>query len=88
MPKMLARSVSGRRITRDDGEQLEPVLLLVEDERLVRRLEALDDLLVVVEEVPDALGRVHDVVEVELELLGQEALRRALEQRGASLARA
>ena len=37
---------------------------------------ALDDLLVVVEQVPDPLGGVDDVVEVELELLGQEALRR------------
>ena len=37
-------------------------------------LERLDDFLVVVEVVPDALGRVDDVVEVELELLRQETL--------------
>ena len=64
---------------RDHREQLQPVLLLVRDEGLVRGLEAVDDLLVVVEEVPDALGGVDDVVEVELEVLGQEALGRALE---------
>ena len=40
------------------------------DDGLVRVLERLDDLLVVVEDVPDALGRVDDVVEVELQLLG------------------
>ena len=49
------------------------------DHRLVRRLERLDDFLVVVEDVPDALGGVDDVVEVEVELLGQEALDVALE---------
>ena len=64
----------------DDGEKLEPVLLPVRDDRLVRVLERLDDLLVVVEEVPDALGRVDDVVEVELEVIGEEALCVALEQ--------
>jgi hypothetical protein len=46
----------------------------VRDERLVRILERLDDFLVVVEQIPDALARVDDVVEVELEVLGQEAL--------------
>ena len=50
------------------------------DRRLVRVLERLDDLLVVVQDVPDSLGGVDDVVEVELELLGQEALDVALEQ--------
>ena len=64
----------------DHGEKLEPVLLAVRDDRLVRVLERLDDLLVVVEEVPDALGGVDDVVEVELEVMGEEALRVALEQ--------
>ncbi len=55
------------------------------DRRLVRALEGLDDLLVVVQEVPDPLRGVDDVVEVELEILGQEALDLALEetQRGA-----
>jgi len=64
----------------DYCEELEPVLLPVRDDRLVRVLERLDDLLVVVEEVPDALGCVDDVVEVELEVLGEEALGVALEQ--------
>src|SRR5438270_477553 len=36
-------------------------------------IERLDDFLVVVEDVPDALGGVDDVVEVQLELLRQEA---------------
>ena len=44
------------------------------------RLEPFDDLLVVVQEVPDPLGAVDDVVEVEVELLGQEPLDPALEQ--------
>jgi hypothetical protein len=51
----------------------------VRDHRLVRLLEALDDLLVVVEEVPDPLGRIDDVVEVEVELLGEVALHAAVE---------
>src|SRR5215210_5138074 len=69
----------------DDGEELQPVVRLVPDHGLVRVLERLDDLLVVVEHVPDALGRVDEVVEVEIELLGQEAGRVPLEhaQRGA-----
>ena len=50
------------------------------DDRLVGALERLDDLFVVVEEVPDALRRVDEVVEVELELLGQEPLDVAFEQ--------
>ena len=61
------------------------VVLAVRDDRLVRRLEPFDDLLVVVELIPDPLGRVDDVVEVVLELLGQEPVDAALEhaQRGA-----
>ena len=49
-------------------------------------LERLDDLLVVVEDVPDALGGVDDVVEVELELLRQEPLDVPLEEAQASSA--
>ncbi len=56
----------------DDREQPQDVVLAVRDGRLVRRLERLDDLLVVVEQVPDALGGVDEVVEVELEVLAQE----------------
>ena len=58
----------------EDGQDPQDVVLAVRDDRLVRVLERLDDLLVVVEQVPDPLGGVDDVVEVELELLGQEAL--------------
>ena len=47
---------------------------------LVRRLERLADLLVVVEHVPDPLRGVDEVVEVELELLREEALDPPLEQ--------
>ena len=64
----------------EDREHVEDVVLLVRDERLVRVLERLDDFLVVVEQVPDALARVDDVVEVEVELFGQEPLDAALEQ--------
>src|SRR5436190_17783121 len=56
----------------EDRQQPQDVVLAVREHRLVRVLERLDDLLVVVEVVPHALRRVDDVVEVELELLGQE----------------
>ena len=56
----------------EDGQDAQHVVLAVRDHRLVRRLERLDDLLVVVEDVPDALRCIDDVVEVEVELLGQE----------------
>src|SRR5262245_3412714 len=55
-----------RQHDEEDREDVEDVVLLVRDERLVRALERLDDLLVVVEQVPDPLARVDDVVEVEL----------------------
>src|SRR5712692_9090599 len=69
----------------DHRQDAQHVVHLVRDDRLVRLLERVDDLLVVVEHVPDSLRSVDDVVEVELELLGQEALGMALEpaQRGA-----
>jgi hypothetical protein len=66
-----------RQREQDDAhhrQDLQAVLLAVRDERLVRRLEPLDDFLVVVEQVPDPFGGVDDVVEVELEILRQEAL--------------
>ena len=47
---------------------------------LVGGLERLDDLLVVVEHVPDPLRRVDEVVEVQLEVLGKEPLDVPLEQ--------
>src|SRR5207244_190848 len=55
------------------------VVLLVRDQRLVRVLERLHDLLVIVEQVPDPLGGVDDVVEVELELLRHQPLDLPLE---------
>ena len=79
IPNTLAISVSGQDHEAEDREHAEHVVVAVRDHRLVRVLERLDDLLVVVEQVPDALGGVDDVVEVELELLGKEALDVALE---------
>ena len=88
MPKMPVISVSGSIVTLMTVSSAEDVVLAVRDHRLVRRLERLDDLLVVVEQVPDPLGGVDDVVEVELELLRQEACRRGARARAASSARA
>ena len=62
------------------GQHLEDTVLAVADRRLVRLLECLGDLLVVLEEVPDALGGVDEVVVVDVEVLaGEVALTRALE---------
>src|SRR4051794_31629451 len=60
----------------DRGEDAEGVVQAVREDRLVGRLERLDDLLVVLEHVPGALGRVVDVVEVDLEVVGDVALGR------------
>jgi hypothetical protein len=49
------------------------------EHRLVRVLQGLDDLLVVLEDVPDALGGIDDVVEIDLHVVGQIALLGALE---------
>ena len=57
----------------------ERVVQAMGDDRLVRRFERLDDLLVVLERVPDPLGGVGHVVEVDLHLLGEVALLRPLE---------
>src|SRR3954451_7713658 len=54
-------------------EDAQDVVQAVLDHRLVRLLECLHDLLVVLEHVPDALGGVHHVVEVELVVVGEEA---------------
>ena len=64
----------------DDGEHAQDVVLAVVDRGLVRVLERLDDLLVVVEQIPDSLRGVDQVVVVGLQLLGQESLDVALEQ--------
>ena len=63
----------------EDREHVQDVVLLVVDHRLVRALQRLDHFLVVVQQVPDPLARIDDVVEVELEVLGQEPLDAALE---------
>ena len=70
---------------REDRQQLQDLVDAVRDRRLVRGLERLHDLLVVLEHVPDALGRVDDVVEVDVEIVRDVALLGALEvaQRGA-----
>jgi hypothetical protein len=60
-------------ITLNAGEHAQHVVDPVAEHRLVRALEALDDLLEVLEHVPDALVRVDDVVEVDV--LGDEAPR-------------
>ena len=74
MPKRLVISVGGQEHDADDRQQPQDVVLPVRDRRLVRALEGFDDLLVVVQQVPDPLRGVDDVVEVEVEILGQEAL--------------
>ena len=63
----------------EDREDADQVVLAMGDGRLVCRLERLDDLLVVVEQVPDALGGVDEVVEVELQVLAQEPAHMTLE---------
>ena len=88
IPKMLGDQRQRQHDDAEDREQAQDVVLAVRDHRLVRVLERLDDLLVVVEEVPDPLGGVDDVVEVELELLGQEPLDAPLEQAQGRRARA
>ena len=56
IPKKPVMNVSGGQHDDEDREDVEDVVLLVRDHRLVRVLERLDDLLVVVEQVPDPLG--------------------------------
>src|SRR5436190_7029773 len=66
----------------DHGQHAEDVVEAVRDDGLVRVLQPLDDLLVVLEHVPDPLVRVGDVVEVDLELAArrrEKALPRVLE---------
>src|SRR6476469_8583658 len=59
----------------DRGEHPEGVVQPVADDRLGGGLERLDDLFEVLEHVPDALGGVVDVVEIDLEVLGDVAAR-------------
>ena len=79
MPQIEATSVRRQDDHRDRGQHPEGLVGAMRDRRLVGRLEALDDLLVVLEHVPDALGRVVDVVEVDVEVLGDVARLGALE---------
>src|SRR5919106_299294 len=82
-PEVHAEDPGDQRQRQEDDaehrEELEPVVLPVRDHRLVRCLERLHDLLEVVEEVPDPLRGVDDVVEVDLEVLREETLRVALQ---------
>ena len=79
MPHRLAMKVSGSTMTLNAVSTRRIVVDAVRDHGLVRVLERLHDLLVVLEHVPDPLGGVHDVVEVDLQLLAHVALLRALE---------
>ena len=88
IPKKPVRKRQRQHHDAEDREHVEDVVLLVRDQRLVRVLERFDDFLVVVEQVPDALARVDDVVEVELELLRQERARSAARAAAASAAAA
>ena len=80
MPKKPVISVSGSRITENTVRMRRMSFWrwLMTDSFVSS--SASIDLLVVVEQVPDALGGVDDVVEVLLELLGQEPLDVPLEQ--------
>ncbi len=64
----------------EDREDAQDVVLPVRDQLLVRALERLNHFLVVVEQVPDALRGVDEIVEVELEVLWEEPLDPPLEQ--------
>ncbi len=64
---------------REDGQDAQDVVGPVADDRLVRRLDRLDLLLVVLEHVPDPLRGVGDVVEVEVEVGGAVPADRPLE---------
>ena len=79
MPQIEAMSVSGRKITREGREDADGLGRAVRDRRLVRGLERLHDLLEVLQHVPHALGGVDDVVEVDVEVVGDVALLVALE---------
>src|SRR6188474_544382 len=61
------------------GEDPERVVQAMGQHRLVRRLEPFDDLLVVLERVPDPLRGIRDVIEVDLELFLEVALLGPLE---------
>src|SRR4051794_1795924 len=75
----------GKEDHREGGEDADGLRRAVRDGGLVGGLERLHDLLVVLEHVPHALGGVDDVVEVDVEVVGDVALLVALEvaERGA-----
>ena len=64
---------------RERGQDPEDLVGAVRDRRLVGLLERLHHLLVVLEHVPDPLGGVDDVVEVDVEVVGDVARLGALE---------
>src|SRR5436190_3531095 len=64
---------------REHGEHAQDVVELVGEHRLVGVLERLGGLLVALEHLPDALGRVVDVVEVEVEVVRDVARLGALQ---------
>src|SRR5215207_6259549 len=63
----------------EGGEHAQDVVHAMRDHRLVGDLERLHDLLVVLEHVPDPLGGIDDVIEVDLQVLREVALLRALQ---------
>src|SRR5881397_72666 len=69
----------------EGGQHPQHVVEAMREDRLVGVLQALDDLLEVLEHVPDALGRVDDVVEVDLEVLGHVAARAVEVAQGGAL---
>ena len=73
MPKTLAMSVSGSTMTLNAVSTRKVSFSRWQRTASFVDLERLDDLLEVLEHVPDALGRVVDVVEVDLEVLGDVA---------------
>ena len=63
----------------EGGQDPQDVVDVVREDRLVRGLQALDDLLVVLQRVPDPLRGVDDVVEVDVQLLGRGDVHGSLE---------
>src|SRR5690606_8239513 len=64
----------------DRSQHTQDVIQPVGEDRLVRALEPDDDLEEVFEDVPDPLGRIGQIVEVDVEVLGQIALLGPLER--------
>ena len=82
MPHTLAIRVSGSSTTLDRGQDPQQVVEPMRQHRFVGRLQGLDDLLEVLEHVPDALGGIGQVVKVDVQLLPEVVLLRALQAPG------